>query len=260
MEQADSGPNLVSLAEISRQSQRNLHIDTRVQVPGPRGQKTLPSVPWALNPCLKRARGDRNDIPALLLLVDIATVHPGLDADDAERRVSLGETVVDVRAQRVQRETTLQIPLGAGDFVAVQAARHADLDALAAETQRRINRFAHRATERNALLELKRNALRDELSVELRLVHFEDVDEDFPRRALLDVGLELVDFRALAADDDARTRRADDQAQLVARTLHFHRRNAGSLELLAQLSLELDVFDEEFVVAALYKPARLPRL
>ena len=98
-------------------------------------------------------------IATLLLLVDIATVDPGLDADDAEGRVRLGEAVVDVGAQRVQRQTTLEIPLGAGDFVAVQAARDADLDALAAETQRGVNRLAHRATEADALLELERNVL-----------------------------------------------------------------------------------------------------
>ncbi len=64
-------------------------------------------------------------------------------------------------------------------------------------------------------------------------------------------GLELLDLRALAADDDARTRRADEEAQLVARTLDFDRADAGSLELFAQLSLQLDVFDQELVVVAL---------
>ena len=79
-------------------------------------------------------------------------------------------------------------------------------------------------------------------------------------RALLDVGLELVDLGALAADDDARTRGADDQAQLVAGALDLDRADAGGLQLLAQLSLELDVFDQQLVIAALDKPARLPRL
>src|SRR5260370_32631362 len=42
----------------------------------------------------------------------------------------------------------------------------------------------------------------------------------------LQVLLELVNFRALAADDDARTRGADNDAQLVAGTLDVDRAHA----------------------------------
>ena len=91
-------------------------------------------------------------------------------------------------------------------------------------------------------------------------MHFLDIDVDLAPGALLHVPLELVDLGALAADDDAGTRSADDQAQLVARTLDLDRADAGGLQLLAQLSLELDVFDKQFVIAALNEPTRLPRL
>ena len=73
--------------------------------------------------------------------------------------------------------------------------------------------------------------------------------------ALLDVGLQLVDLRALAADDDARTRGADDQAQLIAGTLHLDRADACGLQLLTELSLQFDVLDQQLVIAALDKPA-----
>src|SRR5687768_16605972 len=53
---------------------------------------------------------------------DFAAVDPALDADDAEGRVRLGEAVVDVGAQRVQGQATLQVPLGARDLGAVEAA------------------------------------------------------------------------------------------------------------------------------------------
>jgi hypothetical protein len=111
--------------------------------------------------------------------------------------------VVDVGAQRLQRQLTVQIPLGARDFGAVQAARHAHLDAARAEAQRRLHRLAHRAAERHALFELHRHRLGDQLRVELRLLNLLDVDEDLAVRLLLDFLLQLVDFGPLAADDDA---------------------------------------------------------
>src|SRR5271169_7138672 len=84
-------------------------------------------------------------VATLLLLVDVAAIDPGLDADDAVGGVRFGETVVDVGAQRVQRQTTLEVPLGTGDLVSVQTTGDADLDTLATEAERRVNRLAHRA-------------------------------------------------------------------------------------------------------------------
>src|SRR5208283_3234166 len=72
--------------------------------------------------------------------------------------------------------------------------------------------------------------------------------------------LQLVNLRTFAADDDARTRGADDDAQLVAGTLDIDRADASRLELLFQFALQLDVFQQQFVVVTLYKPARPPRL
>src|SRR6266702_7199339 len=199
-------------------------------------------------------------VTALLLLIDVATVDPGLDPDDAVSGVRLGKTVVDVGPQGVERQTALEVPLGASDLVSVETTGDADLDALAAEAERGVDRLAHGATEADAFLELQRDVLGNQLCVELGFVDLKNVNKHFTRRPLLNVGLELIDLGALAANDDARARGADDQAQLVAWTLDLDRADAGGLQLLAQLSLELDVFDQQFVIAALDKPTRLPRL
>ena len=90
-----------------------------------------------------------------------------------------------------------------------------------------------------------------QLRVQLRLIHFDDVDEHVAVGALAKLGLQLLDLGALAADDDAGTRGADQEAQLVARALDLHRAHAGSLQLLAQLRLQLHVLDQELVVLAL---------
>ena len=158
---------------------------------------------------MKRSRAHDSRLTPLLL-VDIAAVDPGLDANDAKGGAGLGKTVIDVGAQRVQWQTALKVPLGAGDLIAVQTAGDANLDALATEAESGINGLAHGAAEADALLELEGDVLGNELSVELRLVDLEDIDEDLAAGALLDVGLELVDLGAFAADDDAWTRSADD--------------------------------------------------
>src|SRR6188768_1273106 len=93
------------------------------------------------------------------------------------------------------------------------------------DTQRRFDRLAHRAAERDALLELHRHRLADQLRVELRLLDLLDVDEDLAVGLLLDLLLQLVDFRALAADDDPWARGVDVDLQLVGRALDLDLRD-----------------------------------
>src|SRR5262249_7930185 len=150
---------------------------------------------------------------------DFSAVHPDLHANHAVRGLGFREAVLDIGTQGLQRQPPLQVPLEAGDFMAIQAAATPHLDSFAPETQRTIHGFAHGAAEANALLELQRDRLRDQLCIKLGLVHFLDVDVDLARSALLHFLFQLVDLGAFAADDDAGTRGLDDDAQLVARTL-----------------------------------------
>ena len=94
----------------------------------------------------------------------LALVEPHLHADLAVGGAGFREAVVDVRAQRLQRQLAVQVPLGARDFRAVQPARHAHLDPARAEAQRRLDRLAHRAAERHALFELHGDRLGDQLA------------------------------------------------------------------------------------------------
>jgi hypothetical protein len=81
------------------------------------------------------------------------------------------KTIVDVCAQSMKRELSLQVPLAASDFRAVQATGNFDLDALRAEAQRLFDGLTHGAAEGYALLKLRGNLLGLELSVQLRLVN-----------------------------------------------------------------------------------------
>src|SRR5215475_9610460 len=84
----------------------------------------------------------------------LSFVEPHLDADLAVRRVRFGEAVVDVSAQRLERQLPVQVPLRARDLSTVQPARHTHLDSAGAKPQSRLDRFAHRSTEGHALFEL----------------------------------------------------------------------------------------------------------
>src|SRR5713226_3161737 len=189
-----------------------------------------------------------------------ALVDPALHANHAVSGVRFRRAEIDVGAQRLQRQPPLQVPFLARDFRAVQTAGHAHLDALAAEAQRRIHCLAHRAAESHALFELQRNRLRHQRGVQLRAVHFLDVDVHFALGALLHFLLELVDLRALAPDDDARARGVNAHHQLIRRALDVDRADTRALQLFLQLLAELDVFVKKFGVVLVGIPPRLPRL
>src|SRR6185369_4784710 len=122
------------------------------------------------------------------------------------------------RTQRVQRHSTLVVALDARDLRAAQTTTALDLDSLRAHAHRALHRALHGATERDALRQLARDVVRHELAVELRTLDLLDVDADFLARQMGKLVTQLVDFRALLADHDARTtgvQRDDDLARLA---------------------------------------------
>src|SRR5215211_1821834 len=67
---------------------------------------------------------------------DLALVDPNLDADPTVGRLRLDEAVVDVGANRVQRDATLGVGLRAAHLTAAQTPRTGDLDAVCARADR----------------------------------------------------------------------------------------------------------------------------
>ena len=61
----------------------------------------------------------------------LAGVNPNLDADPSVGRVRLGEAVVDVRADGLQRDGALMVMFGSGDLGAAQASGNRNLMPLA---------------------------------------------------------------------------------------------------------------------------------
>jgi hypothetical protein len=125
------------------------------------------------------------------------------------------EAVVDVRAQRVQRDATVGVALGARHLGAAEATGDLDLDALRARAHRARERASHRATEGDAVLQLLGDRLRDEARVELRALDLEDVDLDLLVGDAMQVAAQRVDLGTGSADHDARARGVDVDLDLV---------------------------------------------
>src|SRR5262249_36389857 len=161
---------------------------------------------------------------------------------DAVRRLGFGRAVVDVGAQRMQGHAALAVPFRARDIGAAEATADVDADATGAHADRRLHGALHGTAERHAALELLGNALGNQCGISLGLAHLDDIDVHFALGELLHLGADLVDVRALLADDDARARSVDRHAALPVRTLDDDLGDGSLLQILEQSLADLHVF------------------
>src|SRR6185369_2415218 len=189
---------------------------------------------------------------------NLAAIDPNLHTDLPKRRPRFGKTVIDVGTERVQRQLSLQVPLAASDFSAVQTPTDLDLDPLRAKPQRLLDGLSHRTSKSDALLELCRNLLGLQLCVQLGFVDLLNRNQHFPSRLRRKVGLQLVDLSSLAADDDSRARGVDDDLQAIGGSLDIHVRYTGAGETLLEIAFELQVLEQKLAKLLLRKPVRMP--
>src|SRR6516162_6967965 len=198
---------------------------------------------WAL--ALRRFRRRRGcRLRLRVVRHHFALENPHLDPDDAVGRLRLGEAVVDVRTQRVQRHAALAVPLGARDLDPVQPPRAHDLDALRTEPHRVLDRALHRATKHDPLLELLCDRVGDELRVDLGLADLLDVEPYFGAHHPAQVGAQSLDVLALLSDHHARPRAVNRDPRVLRRPLDRDLSDRSMRELLAQVVAHLDVLVE----------------
>src|SRR5258706_9113373 len=236
------------------------------------GPSTITPSPFALS---HQGRGEVGRINLLLggflrrrlglielrfvLIEYLALENPNLNADLPVGRRRLGESVIDIRAQRVQRHTALAIPLGAGDFGAVQPTRHHDLDAERAQAHGVRDRALHRAAEHDALLELLRDILRHELRVELGLTHFLDRKRHRHTGETHQLLAQFLDVFALLADHDTRSRGVHRDVDALRRALDDDRAHRRVRELLLQEATDLEIGNQVLHVRVVVRvPTRVP--
>ena len=134
----------------------------------------------------------------------------------------------------MQRNAALALPFAAGDVGPAEAARALDLDAVDAERHGDLDGLFDGAAEGDAALKLERDVLGDKLGLDLGLLHFLDVEEDFLAGELAELDLHILDLLALLADDNAGAGGEDLDANAVAGALNEDARHRGLLELLHQ--------------------------
>src|SRR6185369_5370052 len=142
----------------------------------------------------------------------------------------------------------------------IQTTTYLDLDSLRAKPQRLFHGLSHRTAKRNALLELRRNLLRLQLRIELRLVNLLNRHQDFASGLRRKITLELIDLRALATDDDSGPRRVDDDLEAISGSFDIDVRHTGSGKASLQILLQLQILEQKLAELLLRKPMRMPVL
>ena len=135
--------------------------------------------------------------------------NPTLHADEAEVSFRLAEAIVHIRTQRVERNTTLDVVLALRNLVPAKPTRHHHLATLGTGPHGVLHGTLHRLTIRSASLDLRRNALGDELPVEFRPTHFLNLNLRRTAEQLLQVRRKPFYFRASPSDDNSGPRGVD---------------------------------------------------
>src|SRR5262249_27332643 len=147
-------------------------------------------------------------------------VDPDLHTDAPEGGAGLGEAVVDVGSQRVQRHATLAVPLLAAHLRAAQASAALHAHAERARLHRGLHGTLHGPAERHPAGQLVGPALREQCRVDLGLLDLLDVELDLRVAAdLAEPFAEPLRFGAAPADHDPRPRRVHVDAQAIAGAL-----------------------------------------
>src|SRR4029077_21017710 len=189
---------------------------------------------------------------------DLALVDPDLDADAAGLGLRLGEAVIDVGAQRVQRHAALGVLLRARHLRATEAAAAADAHALGARAHGRGQGALHGAPERDTVLQLLCHGLGHQLGVQLRPLDLVDVHVHGLVRHGVHVLAQGLDLAAGLADHDAGARRVDVDRDPLGVLADVDVGEAGVRELAANVIADAHVLDQVRPELLLGEPVRFP--
>ena len=191
-------------------------------------------------------------------ITNLALKDPALHANHTVGRARFGKAVFDLGTQRMQRHSTVSVPLPASHLSATKAARALDPDAFGTELHRRDHRLLHGASESDSAFELCRDVLRDQLCVEFRFSDLFDVDENITRGVRLELLAKHVDLSPTLADQDAGACGVDINHDLLAGAFDDDLRDPRVIQLLLDEGANLHVFMQLRGVVLFGEPIGLP--
>src|SRR5262249_24111053 len=142
-------------------------------------------------------------------------------------------------------DAALHARLHAGHFGPTEPAAQLDAHALGPVLHRQVDRALDRAAEAGPLLQLLGDVLGHQLGVDLRPADLERLDLDPPVGEVFEVLGQLVDLRALLADDHADLRRVNVDDHLLAGPLDLDLGDPRARVFLFDVLADLLVLDEE---------------
>jgi hypothetical protein len=165
---------------------------------------------------------------------NLTQVNPHFDANHAKGRMGLGQTIINIRTQRLQRNFPLYFFLRTRNLGSAESSTDNNFNALCAGVfHRLLHRLFHRTAERDALLQLFCDAATDENRIQLWIANLHNIHA---HASLLRLRLESctqpIDLFTALPNHNARSSRKDLHQHLISRrALNFDTRDTGIRQL-----------------------------
>ena len=129
----------------------------------------------------------------------------------------------------MKRNLALFVAFGAGQFGSAQPTRNADLDTKGTEIHGELNRALQGTAERNTTFQLDGDVFRNQLSGDIRILDFPDLNINFLAGFFCNFLIEYFVVLAFPTNDNARTRGEHGYAGAIGVALNDDLRNGGIL-------------------------------
>ena len=148
---------------------------------------------------------------------------PALNSDFSGNGLGFRKPIVNRDTEGVERDFAFVITLGAGNFSATQTTGATDFDTKSTLVHRELHSALHCAAEGNTALKLGGDILGYELSVEVGILDFDDVDLHLLAAGeITDFLGEVLDFLATATNHDTRTGGVDCHSDAIPSALDHY--------------------------------------
>jgi hypothetical protein len=163
---------------------------------------------------------------ALLFWQHFALIDPNLDTDGSVNSLCGCGSVVNIGAERVERDFAHLVHFASGDFRSVQSSCNHDLHAPAVHAKGSGHCLSHGAAVRNTLFELNGDVFRNELSIKLWLANFRNVDLNDERvvnlsNHVVQVLSQVINSLSASADDGSWSGSENRELNAVSGSLDF---------------------------------------